>query len=109
MRQWSRAHLTDDVGGGMPILATAAITFYAATWETFYTHTLYLGYINGPVDGTLSICLAFLLTGYFGERMPQGAFYPMGGRCPHCMHALHECAACQAATCGSTRCPGWKS
>lgn len=55
----------------MLILPPAAITFYAATWETYYTHTLYLGYINGPVDGTLGICVAFLLTGFYGARMPR--------------------------------------
>lgn len=40
--------------------------FYLSTWEEFYTHTLFLSEISGPVEGLLMISLVFLLTGVFG-------------------------------------------
>ena len=44
----------------------AIATFYMSTWETYFTHTLYLGIINGPVEGTLGLCGCFLMTAYYG-------------------------------------------
>ena len=43
--------------------------FYVTTWETYHTHTLYLGYINGPVDGTLGLCVLFFFTGIYSREM----------------------------------------
>lgn len=48
--------------------AVAALSyFYVSTWETYHTGTLYLGYINGPVEGTLMVCLIYMFTGYVGR------------------------------------------
>lgn len=40
--------------------------FFIATLETYYTHTLYLDYINGPTEGVILSCLAFLVSGVCG-------------------------------------------
>lgn len=45
-----------------------------STWENYHTGTLYLGYINGPVEGTLAICLVYMLTGFIGR---DAWFLPM--------------------------------
>ncbi|KAJ5232486.1 hypothetical protein N7468_005442 [Penicillium chermesinum] len=36
------------------------LAMYFSTWETFHTHTLYLGYINGPTEGLL-IAIGFMI------------------------------------------------
>merc|ERR1711924_201551 len=41
-----------------------AFPFFFATWEEFYTGTLYLGIINGPTDGVLIVCGVFLLSSF---------------------------------------------
>jgi len=48
-------------------IAVAHTYFYSATWETYHTHTLRLGIINGPVEGTFTICIVYLISAYFGE------------------------------------------
>ena len=49
--------------------ATAVLCFYVTTWETYHTHTMFLGYINGPVDGTVGLTVCFFFTGYYGRAM----------------------------------------
>lgn len=45
------------------------LAMYVSTWETFHTHTLYLGYINGPTEGLL-IAMAFMIaSGYYGPQI----------------------------------------
>jgi hypothetical protein len=64
-----RAAQGQHTGARLTAAATPAVLcFYVATWETFHTHTLYLGYINGPVDGTLGLCVCFALTGVYGRQ-----------------------------------------
>lgn len=42
------------------------VAMYFSTWETYHTHTLYLGYLNGPTEGIL-VATGFMLTsGIFG-------------------------------------------
>ncbi|GME90306.1 unnamed protein product [[Candida] boidinii] len=38
--------------------------FYLSTWETFFTHKLYLSEFSGPVEGILIMILLFLITGF---------------------------------------------
>lgn len=51
------------------ILFIALAYFYCTTWETYHTGTLYLGHINGPVEGTLFLCVVYALTGIYGRAM----------------------------------------
>ena len=47
----------------------AALTnFYVSSWETYHTHTLFLSYISGPVEGILSGCMLLILTGFTGPQ-----------------------------------------
>lgn len=42
------------------------VAMYLSTWETYHTHTLYLGYLNGPTEGIL-VAISFMLgSGIFG-------------------------------------------
>jgi ethanolaminephosphotransferase len=45
------------------------LPMFFSTWETFHTHTLYLGYFNGPTEGLLIVTLMMLLTGIWGPDM----------------------------------------
>lgn len=47
----------------------AISTFFFATWETYHTHTLYLGYINGPTEGILITCTSLIISGYYGIEL----------------------------------------
>lgn len=42
------------------------MTFYVQTWEEYHTHTLTLGFISGPVEGILTLCIVYALTAYLG-------------------------------------------
>jgi len=47
----------------------AALTnFYISSWETYHTHTLFLSYISGPVEGILSGCMLLITTGFTGPQ-----------------------------------------
>ncbi|PJF18082.1 CK1/CK1/CK1-D protein kinase Hhp1 [Paramicrosporidium saccamoebae] len=48
------------------LLSSAFLTFYVATWEEYTTGCLYLGYISGPVEGTLIVIGLCLLGAYYG-------------------------------------------
>ncbi|CDM32915.1 CDP-alcohol phosphatidyltransferase [Penicillium roqueforti FM164] len=45
------------------------LAMYFSTWETFHTHTLYLGYFNGPTEGLLIICGIIISSGIWGPAM----------------------------------------
>lgn len=45
------------------------LTFYFSTWETYYTGTLYLGYVNGPTEGLILGSLIMLFSGIWGPEM----------------------------------------
>ncbi|KAL0261553.1 Phosphotransferase [Diplodia seriata] len=47
-------------------LFASLLTFYVQTWEEYHTHTLTLGFVSGPVEGILTLCVIFALTGYLG-------------------------------------------
>lgn len=42
------------------------LPMFFSTWETYHTHTLYLGVINGPTEGLLIACTFMVLSGYYG-------------------------------------------
>lgn len=45
----------------------AAFTFYVQTWEEYYTQTLTLGLVSGPVEGILTLCLVYASTAFIGH------------------------------------------
>lgn len=42
------------------------LAMYFSTWETFHTHTLYLGYVNGPTEGLLIAIGIMIASGIWG-------------------------------------------
>lgn len=42
------------------------LAMFFSTWETYHTHTLYLGYFNGPTEGLLIASSVMALSGIFG-------------------------------------------
>jgi len=42
------------------------LAMFFSTWETYHTHTLYLGYINGPTEGILIACAVMAISGIYG-------------------------------------------
>jgi ethanolaminephosphotransferase len=51
---------------------------FFSTWETYHTHTLYLGYINGPTEGLILSCLIMAAGGFYGPaiwRQPLSDFF----------------------------------
>lgn len=46
----------------------AAVPFYFATWESFFTNTLILPEINGPTEGLMFIYVLHLFTGIVGAE-----------------------------------------
>ncbi|KAF2118167.1 ethanolaminephosphotransferase 1 [Lophiotrema nucula] len=45
------------------------LPMFLSTWETYHTHTLYLGYFNGPTEGLILACTIMCLSGYYGPEM----------------------------------------
>jgi len=42
------------------------LPMFFSTWETYHTHTLYLGYFNGPTEGLILACTIMILSGMYG-------------------------------------------
>ncbi|GAB7363507.1 hypothetical protein MBLNU230_g3776t1 [Neophaeotheca triangularis] len=59
--------------GPTPIGALTALVpclpMFFSTWETYHTHTLYLGYFNGPTEGLIIASSIMLLSGLFGPQI----------------------------------------
>ncbi|CAI5460089.1 unnamed protein product [Closterium sp. Yama58-4] len=51
-------------------------TFYFASWETFFTHSLVLPIVNGPTEGLLVLCSFFLFTAYMGQDWFRVPLFP---------------------------------
>ncbi|KAK5124195.1 hypothetical protein LTR85_001898 [Meristemomyces frigidus] len=47
------------------------LPMFFSTWETYHTHTLYLGYFNGPTEGLLIASTIMLLSGIYGPGLWQ--------------------------------------
>lgn len=45
------------------------LPMFFSTWETYHTHTLYLGYFNGPTEGLLLASLMMIVSGYWGPQV----------------------------------------
>lgn len=45
------------------------LAMYFSTWETYHTHTLYLGYFNGPTEGLLVAIGLMIASGYYGPQI----------------------------------------
>lgn len=44
----------------------ATLTFYVQTWDEYYTKTLTLGLVSGPVEGILTLCIVYAVTAIKG-------------------------------------------
>lgn len=58
------------------------LPMFFSTWETYHTHTLYLGYFNGPTEGLILACSIMLASGYYGPQIwqtPLAALLPLDG------------------------------
>ncbi|KAJ9151862.1 Cholinephosphotransferase 1 [Pleurostoma richardsiae] len=42
------------------------VPMFFSTWETYHSHTLYLGFVNGPTEGLLIASAMMALSGFFG-------------------------------------------
>ncbi len=67
------ASLLETAALGLGSTKTGAFTamvpclpMFFSTWETYHTHTLYLGIFNGPTEGLLIASLLMAGSGYFG-------------------------------------------
>jgi ethanolaminephosphotransferase len=81
------ASLCETAAMGIGPTKTGAFTalvpclpMFFSTWETYHTHTLYLGYFNGPTEGLLLACTSILISGYYG---PQIWSYPVADLLGH--------------------------
>lgn len=45
------------------------LPMFFSTWETYHTHTLYLGVFNGPTEGLIMACLLMCVSGYYGPEI----------------------------------------
>ncbi|KAI4175137.1 MAG: hypothetical protein LQ343_001898 [Gyalolechia ehrenbergii] len=48
------------------ILFGSTLTFYVQTWDEYYTKTLTLGIVSGPVEGILTLCIVYAVTAIKG-------------------------------------------
>ncbi|KAK3071035.1 hypothetical protein LTR53_009396 [Teratosphaeriaceae sp. CCFEE 6253] len=59
--------------GPTPLGALTALIptlpMFFSTWETYHTHTLYLGYFNGPTEGLLIASTIMVLSGIYGPEI----------------------------------------
>ena len=61
-----------DLGSTKLGLATAlvpCVAMYFSTWETYHTHTLFLGYLNGPTEGLIIVIAVMVVSGYYGPEV----------------------------------------
>lgn len=45
------------------------LPMFFSTWETYHTHTLYLGVFNGPTEGLIIGCIIMIMSGYYGPEI----------------------------------------
>ncbi|CAE7838232.1 AAPT2 [Symbiodinium sp. CCMP2592] len=50
------------------VWAASTTPFFFATWEEYFTGSLYLGVFNGPTDGVLIVCASYLATYIHGSQ-----------------------------------------
>lgn len=52
-------------------LFASMCAFYLTTWEEYHTGTLYLGFVSGPVEGLLTLCVVYAVTAIKGGSFWQ--------------------------------------
>jgi len=45
------------------------LPMFFSTWETYHTHTLYLGYFNGPTEGLIIATSMMVVSGIYGPEI----------------------------------------
>lgn len=45
------------------------LPMFFSTWETYHTHVLYLGHINGPTEGIIIACTVMIVAGACGPEI----------------------------------------
>lgn len=45
------------------------LPMFFSTWETYHTHTLYLGYFNGPTEGLIIAIAIMIASGVYGPHI----------------------------------------
>ncbi|TQS35415.1 hypothetical protein Golomagni_04166 [Golovinomyces magnicellulatus] len=55
------------------------LPMFFSTWETYHTHTLYLGIFNGPTEGLILACTLMVLSGYYGPAIWTERFVDLIG------------------------------
>ena len=50
------------------VIVLACGNFFIATWETYYTGQLYLGFANGPTEGIIISCVTMIISGIYGVK-----------------------------------------
>ncbi|KAK9493863.1 CDP-alcohol phosphatidyltransferase-domain-containing protein [Lipomyces doorenjongii] len=58
-------------GTGAFITMVSCLAMFFSTWETYHTHTLYLGYFNGPTEGIIIAVGLMIISGVFGPEIWQ--------------------------------------
>lgn len=67
------------------------LPMFFSTWETYHTHTLYLGVINGPTEGLLIACLVMIMSGIYGPGIwTQPMNHLLGDHLPGLANILGE-------------------
>jgi ethanolaminephosphotransferase len=67
------------------------LPMFFSTWETYHTHTLYLGYFNGPTEGILIACAVMAISGVYGPDLwTQPLAYLVQNRFPEFADFLGE-------------------
>ncbi|KAK9447639.1 CDP-alcohol phosphatidyltransferase-domain-containing protein [Limtongia smithiae] len=56
-------------GAGAFTVLVSCMAMFFSTWETYHTHTLYLGYINGPTEGILIAVSVMLISFICGPQV----------------------------------------
>ncbi|KAK2625552.1 hypothetical protein QTJ16_004864 [Diplocarpon rosae] len=64
------------------------LPMFFSTWETYHTHTLYLGVFNGPTEGLILACTIMILSGYYGPEIWQQRITDLVGH--HYFLGYHE-------------------
>jgi ethanolaminephosphotransferase len=80
------ASLLETAAMGFGASKTGAFTamvpclpMFFSTWETYHTHTLYLGYFNGPTEGLIIATSMMAVSGVCGPdvwKTPLAVFFP---------------------------------
>ncbi|KAK9480324.1 hypothetical protein V1514DRAFT_194149 [Lipomyces japonicus] len=58
-------------GAGAFTTLIPCLAMFFSTWETYHTHTLYLGYINGPTEGIIVAVAVMIVSAVWGPQFWQ--------------------------------------